>query len=421
MSKILASLCNMPQPASSGLVLADFDTGELRLLDMGLPEKIKTCTGLALEEGRVYAIGVTTNGVHYLAVFASDTFARLFTCQIGQVRDAHSILVVQDVLYVVSTGTDAVLRYDLSPGGVSNPVVVWQASDEGRDTHHVNSIALWNGDVVVSAFGPKTGATWSTATVGYIHSLTQNRRVAEGIYQPHSLCAAHGELYYCESARGRIHAVGGAGLEVGGYLRGLAFSPAGQFVAGTSVARKVSKSSGIINNPGDPGEPSGTCALVACRLGAEGPQRLAGISLAAYGSEIYDVVVPDWAEMLVSSHESSLAEMRSVPPQLQDHEQLSLIQTISELQYQIGALTHERDVSGRQSAMKDTKIDLLQDQLRQAERKIAEQDDRISSLAAQTEIAASELALARHRLNEMLSSTSWRSMAFLRRLIQWLR
>lgn len=362
MSKVLASLCNMPQPASSGLVLVDFDTGECRLLDMGLPEKIKTCTGLALAGGRVYAIGVTVAGVHYLAALASDTFDRVFVCRLDDVKDAHSILAVHDALYVVSTGTDAVLRYDLSPGGVSNPVVAWQASDEGRDTHHINAIALWNEDVVISAFGPKIGATWSTATGGYIHSLTHNRRVAEGIYQPHSLCAANGELYYCESARGRLYSVGGDCLEVGGYLRGLAFASSRQFVAGTSVARKISKSSGIINNPGDPGEPSGKCALVVCALGAEGAKgakRLTEISLAAYGAEIYDVVVPDWTEMAASGDESSLPEIRSVPPRTEDHEELAEVQTLSELQYRMGTLIGEREPSGQQSGMKDEKIEPL--------------------------------------------------------------
>lgn len=421
MSKVLASLCNLPQPATSGLILADLGTGAFRLLDMGMPENIKTCTGLALAEGRVYAIGVTAAEVHYLAALESDTFTKLFTCQLTHVRDVHSILVAHDALYVVSTGTDTVLRYDLLPDGLSNPVVAWQASSEGRDTHHVNSIALWNGDVVISAFGPKTGATWSTATRGYIHNLTQNRRVVESIYQPHSLCAANGELYYCESARGRIYSVSGACLEVGGYVRGLAFSSSGQFVVGTSVARKVSKSSGIVSNPGDPGEPSGKCALVVCTLGTDGPKRLAETSLAAYGSEIYDVAVLDWTEAVLPDHENNLSEIRSVPHQPEDNEHLAQIQAISELQYQIGVLTRERDQAGQQSGLKDAKIELLQDKQRQAEQKIAEQDDRIASLVGQVEIMTGELAHVRCRLNEILSSTSWKAMAPLRRLVQWLR
>lgn len=421
MSKVLASLCNLPQPAMSGLVLADFDTGESRLLDMGLPEKIKTCTGLALGGGRVYAIGVTAVGVHYLAVLALDTFAVLFVRLLADVKDVHSILVDHDTLYVVSSGTDAVIRYDLSPDGVSNPVVVWRASDEGRDTHHVNAIALWNGDVVISAFGPKTGATWSTATAGYIHNLTQNRREAEGIYQPHSLCAAGGDLHYCESARGRIYSLGGGCLEVGGYVRGLAFSTAEQFVYGTSVARKVSKSSGIVSNPADPGEPAGECALVVCTLNAGAPKKLVETSLAAYGSEIYDVAVLDWTEAKISGLESSLPEIRSVPHRTEDHEHLAQIQAISELQYQIGVLARERDEARQQSGLKDEKIERLQDELRKAEKQLAERDERIAGLAGQAEILASELAHARSGLNEILTSTSWKTMAPLRRLIQWLR
>lgn len=421
MSRILASLCNLPQSAMSGLVLADFSTGESRLLDLGMPEKIKTCTGLALGGERVYAVGVTAAEVHYLAVLAADTLATLYTCRLSNVRDVHSILVDDAALYLVSTGTDTVIRYDLSPEGLSNPAVAWQASGEGRDTHHINSIALWNGDVVISAFGPKTGATWSTATGGYIHNLTQNLRVAEGIYQPHSLCAANGELYYCESARGRIYAANGGCLEVGGYVRGLAFSPTGQFAVGTSVARKVSKSSGIVNNPGDPGEPTGKCELAVCTLNTDGPKRLAELSLAAYGSEIYEVVVLDWPEAVIAGQESNLPEIRSVPRQTEDNQHLAQVQAFSELHYQIGTLTRELEAAREESDLNDAEIELLQDRQRQAEKRIAEQEDRISSLTGQAEAMAEELADARHRLNAILSSTSWKAMAPLRRLIEWMR
>ena len=48
-------------------------------------------------------------------------------------------------LYVVSTGSDEVFRYDLGPTGLSNPVVIWQAQRLDTDTHHVNSISRVEG------------------------------------------------------------------------------------------------------------------------------------------------------------------------------------------------------------------------------------------------------------------------------------
>lgn len=421
MSKVLASLCNMPQSHTSGLVLADLATGESRLLDMGLPEIIKTCTGLAQWGGRVYAMGVTAEGVHYLTALASDTFAILFTCQLAGLRDAHSILADREALYVVSTGTDSVIRYDLLPDGLSNPVVAWQATSEGRDTHHVNSIALWNGDVVISAFGPKTGATWSTAAAGYIHNLTQNRRVAENIYQPHSLCASNGDLYYCESARGRIYSVSGGCLEVGGYLRGLAFSATGQFVVGTSAARKISKSSGIVNNPADPGEPSGTCTLAAYAVNAGKPLKQAELGLASLGSEIYDVLVLEWSESGNPVNESGLpGKISNLSPPGEDAH-IELVQELSELRHQLGTITRERDEARHHHNQKEAGMAELEAQLQDARGKIAVQAGQLDHLAEQVKILAGELMLSRHRVEALHASTSWRATAPFRRLARWLR
>ena len=402
MSKVLASLCNMPQPPASGLVLADFGSGEYRLLDLGLPGKIKSCTGLALESGWIYAMCITAEDVHYLAVLSAATFAPRNFYRLENVLDAHSILALDGKLYVASTRTDSVVRYDLSPEGLANPVAVWQASGEGRDTHHVNSIAMWNGDVVISAFGPKTGATWSTATGGYIHNLTQNCRVAEDIYQPHSLCAANGELYYCESAKGRIYALSGDCIEVGGYLRGLAFPAAGQFVAGTSVARKISKSTGIVNNPGDPGEPFGACALAVYNLNPAGPEKMAELSLNASGSEIYDVLVLDWAEPVNTGDETGIAGSFSAMPLSGEGDHLERVQELSELRYQLDAVIEERNEAWRQRCRREAEKADLEAKLEEASAEIAVLDGRLSHLTGQIEIMTKDFSLARQRAEAAL-------------------
>jgi hypothetical protein len=94
-----------------------------------------------------------------------------------------------------------VFRYDLGPPGLSNPIVVWQASNFETDTHHINSIAEWQGNLIISAFGPKFGTLWSSAFDGYIHDISRDRCVKTGIYHPHSLAALGDRLYYIESYR----------------------------------------------------------------------------------------------------------------------------------------------------------------------------------------------------------------------------
>ena len=64
-----------------------------------------------------------------------------------------------------------------------------------------------------------------------------------------------------------------------------------RIVSGSSVARKVSKSTGLINNPADPGEEAGSCAVNIFHLSsATVSDRLAHISLGDYAPEIYDLL-----------------------------------------------------------------------------------------------------------------------------------
>lgn len=290
-NNLLVSLCNLPVPGETAVLRLDTGSGEVFTVSLGATIPIKTCTGLTRDETRIYVLCADVDGKFYLAALDIEDLTPVFFQFLPEIRDGHSMVIHQNRLCIASTGNDAVIAYDLDQGGVDNPSLVWNVADSHCDTHHVNGLAVWRGDLVLSAFGLKSGQTWSTALYGYLFNVSRGRMLAENIYQPHSLKACGDNLYYCESARGSIASLGKGVWQVGNYTRGLDFIGADTVVSGSSVARRVSKSTGLINNPADPGEEAGSCAVNIFRLSSSTvSDRLAHISLRDYAPEIYDLL-----------------------------------------------------------------------------------------------------------------------------------
>ena len=171
------------------------------------------------------------------------------------VRDVHSFLLSEDEtqLYVVSTGTDEIIRIELDGAVVKSENVFWRpaTATERVDNHHLNSIISWRGDIIVSGFGQKEiPDDWNSAKDGFVYNLTKEKFLVKGLQQPHSLAIIHGQLAYCESKQKcvRFMETNAADNEpeslfVGGYSRGLCAIDDDIFV-GTSARRNRSKSTG---------------------------------------------------------------------------------------------------------------------------------------------------------------------------------
>ena len=108
-------------------------------------------------------------------------------------RDVHSICLQDETLYVVSTGTDEVLSLRLRGPEVVAISVFWRPEPNlpAQDAHHLNSISVWNGDLIVSGFGRRSGALWELrGRWFYIQHLA---RGASGLGPvPSSFCHAAG-------------------------------------------------------------------------------------------------------------------------------------------------------------------------------------------------------------------------------------
>jgi hypothetical protein len=281
--RLLVSLCNVGPPRRSALLMVERD--QVAVVDLGRPAPdVTTGVGLSRQGDRVLHLYRTD--VTRLTVLDAATLEVVADYALPEVEDPHSLVLHRGRLVVPSTGTDQVLAYPWTSSGPGAPEVVWAASEAGRDTHHVNAVAVVDGHLLLTAFGPKTGERHSTATQGYVLDLTTGVRILEGIHHPHSVVAKGRGGLVCDSSRSRVLTL--EGREVArseGYVRGLSVVGR-QLYVGSSVGRKESKSQSGVSNPADPGVPVGRCQVRRFGPGRQRPD----VDLSEYGDEIYDLL-----------------------------------------------------------------------------------------------------------------------------------
>jgi Domain of unknown function (DUF4915) len=203
------------------------------------------------------------------------------------VIDVHSLWVAREKLYVVSTGTDEVIELHMRGAEVTSERVFWRPISEGprADVHHLNAIYSWRGDMLVSGIGQNPGEDWGLARDGFVFNITRGEKLASGLHHPHSLMAIDDTIAYCESKKMVVRITGRAYIQhLPGYTRGLCRIGQKLFV-GTSLERRVSKSTGKRKITWVPG---GRCTV--SRLSVNSFEVEDTIDLTTYGDEIYDML-----------------------------------------------------------------------------------------------------------------------------------
>jgi len=280
------------EPRATCLLLLDLDSLRTRWVDVGCNnEPLVAGLGLCADDDCIYHVSLAkADSRTILTVLERETFGVEGVQQLPEVSDVHSIQRLGDELMVVSTGTDEIVAYHLDGCVATDAHVVWSPTRSGRDTHHVNSLAVIEGEVLCSAFGEKDGDSWTTAKDGYLHNVTTDRRLLAGLRQPHTVTAHHGRLYYCNSQEGTVSSPDGVVAYLAGYSRGLAFGPDGTMYAATSLSRRPDRPAGDSTeflNLGDPGDLNGRCAVV--KVPTARARLEIGLSTAGY--EIYDLLM----------------------------------------------------------------------------------------------------------------------------------
>ncbi len=280
---ILISLCN-GNPRKTGLLLASDDLSTIQR--PAEPRRIPPGSTLGLTADERWLLFVKSG---HIIVVDRNNFALRQMYRFSYAKDVHSILLLGTRLLAVATYQNAVVEMTIRDGWIGHGErIVWtpDKSTLGKDIDHLNSLCLRDGRVLVSGFGPKMGPLWRDSTEGFIVDVDTGERVASGFRQPHSVTSIGNSLFVCESAKSLVRDVtGDRSTSLDGYTRGLCYTRDGIYV-GTSIGRAVSKSTGVISNAADIGDPKGSCGVHL--LDSESLQIKKSIKLDE--TEIYDLL-----------------------------------------------------------------------------------------------------------------------------------
>ncbi len=396
---ILVSFCNNPIASTSPLLCVKIPPSNDLAKDyapvtLGFPGLTTHATGLTIADN-IVMIAFHSGGKFYIAALDNNDLSPVFYQELPEALDIHSILAWNNCLYVVSTGTDEVLAYDIDQKMLVNPRVIWRASSEKRDSHHINSIVENKGELFISAFGPKSGELWASAPNGYIQNITRDIRVKDGIFHPHSLSARNEQIYYCESHNGTFCSMENKILKLPGYSRGITWLSDEIVCVTTSIGRKVSRSTGQVGNPGDPGEPEGHCGLTIANI-ANG-QILSTMDFSWFGPEIYDALIltNQQIELLDLAIASQMADRQAIQSSIMSEQ----------------ALTKDLYEQGKALQEVSAHIQTLSAQ-------VMEKEQAMQTLSAQVMEKEQVVQMLSEQIHAIYRSQSWRLTEPLRRLFR---
>lgn len=285
--KIIISFSNVPSdiPVKHNLCVIDIETDEVSYLYNGSIG----FSGLTILNNQLFAIEQTLP-IHHLQIYDLIKKTLISRHPLSDMVDVHSIVFLDNVLHMVSTGTDEVRSVSIFQDGDLKSAVTYSPIGNSKDTIHINAITQNKGQLYVSMFGPRSSERWSSATYGSVVNITTGQVLYEKIYHPHSLVFHADDWYVCESSMRRVLQNGMPIISFEeGYVRGLAVSDEYVFV-GVSSGRKNSKSLGIVNNPADQGELIDICKIYVYQKGYyESPVKV--FSFTGEFPEIYDIIL----------------------------------------------------------------------------------------------------------------------------------
>ena len=151
---ILVSLCNTPYVTTSPLLCIQFENdiqGKFSYapVQLGYPDLVSTATGLAYGKGKVFVV-FSSKGKFFVSVLREKDLLPLFYQELPEIKDGHSVLAVENTLYIVSTGTNEVVSYRIFDNRLGRAQIFWSLDTTKTNTHHINSIAEHNGSLPYS-------------------------------------------------------------------------------------------------------------------------------------------------------------------------------------------------------------------------------------------------------------------------------
>lgn len=140
--------------------------------------------------------------------------------------DFHDVLLHGNELYLVSTGTNEIIVFNLEGSRTRTYPFPGRS-----DSWHINCLGIWNNRIVASAFGEfdtYRGYKNNTLGRGFVFDLESKQKIWEGLSQPHTPVQYRNKYYVCNSERMEVlvkneDLTGAHCIQLDGYTRGIAF------------------------------------------------------------------------------------------------------------------------------------------------------------------------------------------------------
>ena len=164
-----------------------------------------------------------------------------YTVNLPEVKDGHDLLIKDNQIICVSTGTNEIHWYNC----LGSILKKWKADGEG-DAFHLNSLFILDDELYVSAFGEfKEHRGWTnkrSKEKGFVFNLESGKKVFENLSSPHHPKYINGSFYVCNSLANSLIVESGSGkvIEIclDGFTRGIAYDDQYLYV-GESQNRKL--------------------------------------------------------------------------------------------------------------------------------------------------------------------------------------
>lgn len=287
-TEVLVSYCARPATGHGTLAALNAGSLELRLIEGvfgAAPDE--EIAGLAADQDFVY---VAVRRPAAVIILSRSDLRVVRRHALPELENLHSLCVREDEVFLVSTGTDEVVRFRMRGARILSESLFWRPAGSAvrADAHHLNGLCFFQGELHVSGFGEKMGDTWAASSNGFIRNLERNETVATGLRHPHSLLPLDDGLAFCESGRRTVHLPGRPPVHsLPGYARGLCRVGDHLFV-GASSRRLVSRSTGkAVPQPG-PDDLAGRCSVSRIALHSSSVDLMTDLSW--HGGEIYDLL-----------------------------------------------------------------------------------------------------------------------------------
>jgi hypothetical protein len=309
--RVAVTFCNQHSTPRLAVCAVDLETGERAWLAVPTDGFKRGAAGITDIDGDIL-VACQSGGLFRYGVDLRPT-TMLPT---PNARNLHSILhrPAEHSVYVTAAHNDTLFRYELDPSGTrvvdGREIYCADPRRRGGDLYHLNSVAEWNGELYVTMFGTKDGATNRDRRNGSVARVSDGEIIVDGLYHPHSLFALGSALLVVESQARTVRRIAGGPTEAwtiaGGYPRGIVATGPETIWVGISSLRRESSSLGTLNVFDSSSPLDFRTRLVEIDLGTGAIGRT--VDLTDLGAEIFDVRALPEGAAFVPSPENGLSE-----------------------------------------------------------------------------------------------------------------